>query len=127
MVVVSEIPGSAMMREYHVAFCERLGCNARSTHHTDQGCQFTSKSFTSILIENGIKISMDHKGRCFDNIFIERLWRSLKYEAVYYCRPETIKDLELCLDNYVLWYNNERLHQSLDYEIPKKVYFDMVI
>ena len=67
---------------------------------------------------------MDHKGRCFDNIFVERLWRTIKQEAVYYYCPETVDDLEKCLEEFVFWYNNHRLHQSLDYKTPAEVYFD---
>jgi putative transposase len=90
--------------------------------NTDQGSQFTSEIFTQLLKENNIQISMDHKGRCFDNIYVERLWRTLKQEAVYYYRPETAKDLELCLNNFVYWYNNQRLHQSLNYQTPAIIY-----
>jgi len=67
---------------------------------------------------------MDHKGRCFDNIFVERLWRTLKQEVVYYYRPETIRDLELKIEEFVFWYNNERLHQSLKYQTPASLYLD---
>jgi len=91
--------------------------------NTDQGCQFTSEGFTEILCREGIKISMDHKGRCFDNIFVERLWRTLKQEAIYYYRPETIKELEVCLKDFVVWYNHERVHQSLKYKTPASLYF----
>lgn len=66
---------------------------------------------------------MDHKGRCFDNIFVERLWRTVKQEAIYYYRPENISDLESVLDKFVVWYNNERRHQSLNYMIPAEVYY----
>jgi putative transposase len=90
--------------------------------NTDQGCQFTSSGFTQILETLHIKISMDHKGRCFDNIFVERLWRTVKQEAIYYYRPETVRELEICLKNFVLWYNNERVHQSLEYKTPVAVY-----
>lgn len=90
--------------------------------NTDQGSQFTSDDFIKVLQQNNIRISMDHKGRCFDNIFIERLWRTIKYEAVYYYRPETVKDLESCLQKFVFWYNTQRLHQSLNYQTPASVY-----
>jgi putative transposase len=90
--------------------------------NTDQGSQFTSNDFVNILIEKKIAISMDHQGRCFDNIFVERLWRTVKQEAVYYYRPETIGELEKVLDKFVLWYNNERRHQSLNYKIPGEIY-----
>lgn len=90
--------------------------------NTDQGSQFTSHDFTSILLENDVKISMDHKGRCFDNIYVERLWRTLKQESIYYYRPDDIQELEMCINEFVLWYNNERIHQSLDYKTPKHMY-----
>jgi len=90
--------------------------------NTDQGVQFTSTNFVAELIKHDVQISMDHKGRCFDNIFVERLWRTVKQEAVYFYRPETIPDLEKCLSDFVLWYNNKRLHQSLSYRTPSAVY-----
>jgi putative transposase len=90
--------------------------------NTDQGVQFTSAQFVGELTKHNIQISMDHKGRCFDNIFVERLWRTIKQEAVYFYRPETVADLEKCLNNFVIWYNNKRLHQSLNYRTPSSVY-----
>ena len=92
--------------------------------NTDQGSQFTSNDFVNTLKKVNVQISMDHKGRCFDNIVVERLWRTLKQEAIYYYRPETISDLDKCINEFVLWYNNERLHQSLDYKTPKHVYMN---
>ena len=94
-----------------------------SIFNTDQGSQFTSNDFINLLKANKIQISMDHKGRCFDNIYVERLWRTLKQEAIYYYRPETINELWSCLEKFVLWYNTQRLHQSLDYYTPESVYF----
>jgi putative transposase len=93
--------------------------------NTDQGSQFTSNEFTALLIRYGIRISMDHKGRCFDNIYVERLWRTVKQEAIYYYRPENIAELEKVLNEFVVWYNNERNHQSLQYKKPAQVYYDM--
>ncbi len=90
--------------------------------NTDQGSQFTSNDFIDTLQNHDVKISMDHKGRCFDNIFVERLWRTLKQEAIYYYRPETILELEKCIHEFVVWYNEERLHQSLNYKTPSSVY-----
>ena len=92
--------------------------------NSDQGSQFTSLDFINELTMHGIKISMDHKGRCFDNIYVERLWRTLKQEAIYYYRPETVRDLEKCLSDFVFWYNNKRLHQSLNYRTPGSVYLN---
>lgn len=90
--------------------------------NSDQGSQFTSNDFVKILQNNQIKISMDGKGRCFDNIFVERLWRTIKQEDVYYQRYETVAEAKKCLGEFILWYNYERLHQSLDYRTPHQVY-----
>ena len=90
--------------------------------NTDQGSQFTSEVFINTLIGNGIEISMDGKGRALDNIFIERLWRSVKYENVYLNVYENGLSLWKGLDQYFQFYNHERLHQSLDYHTPKQKY-----
>lgn len=90
--------------------------------NTDQGSQFTSKAFIGILKENTIKISMDGKGRALDNIFIERFWRSLKYEHIYLKQPQNCKELYEGLEEYFDYYNNKRPHQSLDYSTPCIVY-----
>ena len=90
--------------------------------NTDQGSQFTSHEFTNRLLLDEIKISMDGKGRAFDNIFIERLWRSVKYENVYPNSYDTCHDARKGISSYFEFYNNERLHQSLDYETPVSVY-----
>lgn len=91
--------------------------------NTDQGSQFTSKSFTSRLLKDEIQISMDGRGRALDNIFVERLWRSVKYENVYLNDYQSVKDLRLGLNDYFTFYNHERLHQSLDYRTPFEVHF----
>lgn len=90
--------------------------------NTDQGSQYTSDKFTDILKDRNIKISMDHKGRCFDNIFMERFWRTLKQECIYYYRPENILELEICLNRFIPWYNNKRRHQNLNYLRPCDLY-----
>ena len=90
--------------------------------NTDQGSQFTSNDFTGLLIKYAIEISMDGRGRALDNIFVERLWRSLKYEMIYLREFKTIKELKKAIDEYFIFYNNERLHQSLGYETPASVY-----
>ena len=90
--------------------------------NTDQGSQFTSEVFIKTLIDNGIKISMDGKGRALDNIFIERFWRSVKYENIYLNVYENGLSLWEGLKKYFLFYNNKRLHQSLDYKTPKEKY-----
>lgn len=91
--------------------------------NTDQGSQFTSHAFTSCLLDNAIKISMDGKGRAMDNIFIERLWRSVKYEEVYLHDYETVLDAVKGIGSYFGFYNHERFHQSLNYETPATWYF----
>lgn len=91
--------------------------------NSDQGGQFTARSFTSILEAEGVRVSMDGRGRSLDNIFIERLWRSLKYEDIYLKDYHTVPDLEKGLQNYFNFYNFERPHQSLDYHTPSEVHF----
>ncbi len=99
-----------------------LGCP--EIFNTDQGTQFTSESHTNRLTANQIKISMDSRGRAIDNVFIERLWRSLKYEYVYLNAPETGKELYYGLYDYFNFYNNERPHQSLGYQVPSAVHYE---
>ncbi len=105
------------------ALDEALSLGCPEIFNTDQGTQFTSESHTSRLNANKIKISMDGKGRALDNIFIERLWRSLKYEYVYLHAPETGKELYHGLYDYFNFYNNERPHQSLGYQVPSTVHY----
>ncbi len=93
--------------------------------NTDQGSQFTSTIFIDTLKKNEIQISMDGKGRALDNIFIERFWRSVKYENVYLNVYEDGVSLYHGLKDYFEFYNQERLHQSLDYQTPNKIYFGM--
>ena len=90
--------------------------------NTDQGSQFTSLEFTGRLEQDGIQISMDGRGRVFDNIFIERLWRSVKYEEVYLHQYQTVSEARVLLTKYFLFYNMERLHESLGYQTPYQVY-----
>ena len=90
--------------------------------NTDQGRQFTSKEFTSTLEKENIRISMDGRGRVFDNIFVERLWRSVKYEEVYLQQYQTVHDARNGLTNYFIFYNMERLHESLGYRTPYEIY-----
>lgn len=93
--------------------------------NTDQGSQFTSNKFTSLLLDKGIQISMDGRGRALDNVFVERLWRSLKYECVYIHDFETIQETIEKLRRYFWYYNNERPHQALNYKTPTEIYFGM--
>jgi putative transposase len=90
--------------------------------NTDQGSQFTSTDFTDTQLKAGVQISMDGKGRVFDNIFIERLWRSVKVEEVYLRDYQTIVEAQYYLSRYFEFYNNERLHQALGYRSPAEVY-----
>lgn len=90
--------------------------------NTDQGSQFTASAFTGVLIAQGIPISMDGRGRALDNVFIERLWRSVKYEDIYLNGYEAIPDLVHGLTKYFAYYNEERPHQSLGYQTPAAVY-----
>ena len=91
--------------------------------NTDQGSQFTSKAFTSMLKENGIKISMDGRGRWMDNVFIERLWRSIKYEEIYLKAYETVTEAKSQIEAWFKYYNRHRRHQSLDRKTPNNVYY----
>jgi putative transposase len=104
------------------ALKEALKYGTPEIFNTDQGSQFTSAEFTSVLKEHGIQISMDGRGRALDNIFVERLWRSVKYENVYLKGYETIPDTEAGLREYFNFYNMQRHHQSLDYKTPWLVY-----
>ena len=90
--------------------------------NTDQGSQFTSDDFTEVLLEAGIQVSMDGKGRTFDNIFVERLWRTVKVEEVYLRDYQTVTEAAYNLGRYFDFYNNDRLHQSLGYHSPAEVY-----
>jgi len=95
--------------------------------NTDQGSQYTSDEFTGVLTEKEIWISMDGKGRALDNIFVERLWRTVKYEEIYLNDYENLADLKKALTKYFLFYNYERKHQSLGYKTPAEVYYNEVV
>jgi len=92
--------------------------------NTNQGSEFTADLFVEVLLSNGIQPSLDGKGRAIDNIFVERLWRSVKYEDIYLKSYEDGWQLEKGMDSYFRFYNQERPHQSLNYQTPKKVYKD---
>jgi len=104
------------------ALNEALDLSQCEIFNTDQGSQFTTQRFTKPLLERGIQVSMDGRGRALDNIFVERLWRSVKYEKVYLNDFETVKEVHLGLKDYFDFYNHRRLHQSLDYRTPAEVY-----
>lgn len=110
-----------------VDFCmealdEALKQGVPEIFNTDQGSQFTSLSFTKILLDQGIQISMDSKGRALDNIFVERLWRSVKYENLYIYDYQDGFQLHRGLTRYFGFYNQERIHESLEYRTPREVH-----
>ena len=99
-----------------------LGKGRPEVFNTDQGAQFTSDAFTQTLRERGIRVSMDGKGRYLDNIFVERLWRSIKYEEVYLKAYQTVAEARVGINAYLEFYNRRRPHQSLGYRTPAQVY-----
>lgn len=101
---------------------EALSYGRPDIFNNDQGPQFTSTEFTQKLLDANIRISMDGRGRVFDNIFIERLWRTVKYGNIYINEYQTITDVRQGLKTYFNFYNTERLHQSLEYQTPWEVY-----
>ena len=111
------------------AFCiealqKALTIGTPDIHNSDQGAQMTAEAYLSILESNpNIRISMDAKGRCFDNIFIERFWRSLKYEDVYIKEYQSPRDARNSITAYIEFYNYRRFHQSLNYKKPAEIYF----
>ena len=98
--------------------------NSCDIFNTDQGSQFTSNDFTQLLLSRGIKLSMDGRGRALDNIFVERLWRSVKYECVYINAFETVLEAKKKIKDYFKFYNHVRPHQSLGYKTPAEIYFE---
>lgn len=121
------VVGWAVSITLDVEFCVEalhaaLDLSKPEIFNSDQGSQFTSKSFTGVLEAHGVTISMDGKGRAFDNIFVERLWRSVKYEEVYLKEYQSVRDAVRSLREYFRFYNLERPHQSLGYQTPHKVY-----
>ena len=111
-------------------FCLDALEQAMATHgtpaimNTDQGSQFTSLAFTRCLSDNGIQISMDGKGAWRDNVFVERLWRTVKYEHVYLHAYESTSDAKLKIASYFNFYNQRRPHSTLDRKTPDQVYFN---
>ena len=101
---------------------EALGKGRPEIFNTDQGAQFTSEAFTGLLLEQGIQVSMDGKGRYQDNIFVERLWRSVKYEEVYLKAYQTVAEARVGINAYLEFYNQQRPHQALGYRTPAEVY-----
>ena len=111
------------------AFCVETLEEALAKHgkpkifNTDHGSQFTGAAFTSLLIKNGIAISMDGKGAWRDNVFVERLWRSVKYEEVYLRAYDSVSEARKSIGRYLDFYNGRRPHSSLDRRTPDQVYF----
>jgi putative transposase len=111
------------------AFCIEALEDALARHgrpeifNTDQGSQFTSSGFTDVLVKNGIAISMDGKGSWRDNVFVERLWRSIKYEEVYLRAYDTVSEARASIGRYLTFYNGRRPHSSLDRQTPDQAYF----
>ncbi len=122
--VISWELSTSMESDFCVSALERALRRGRpQIFNTDQGSQFTSDAFTRPLLSASIDISMDGRGRALDNVFIERLWRSVKYEDIYlrdYADPDEVHD---GLDRYLTFYNSGRPHQSLSYRTPAEVYF----
>ena len=112
-----------------VAFCLEALEEALARHgrpeifNTDQGAQFTSHDFTDVLLKAGIAISMDGKGSWRDNVFVERLWRSIKYEEVYLRAYDTVGEARASIGRYLAFYNGRRPHSSLDRQTPDQAYF----
>jgi putative transposase len=112
------------------AFCVEALEEALAKHgrpeifNTDQGSQFTSTDFTDVLIGNGIKISMDGKGAWRDNVFVERIWKSVKYEEVYLHAYDTVQEARASIGRYLTFYNTRRPHSSLDRKTPDHAYFN---
>jgi len=105
------------------AALEALTIAVPSIVNSDQGVQFTDQKYIGIWDEAQTKISMDHRGRCFDNIFTERFWRTLKYGEVYLKDYQSVWEAEKSIGAYITRYNNDYLHESLDYKTPAEVYF----
>jgi putative transposase len=101
---------------------EALSSVVPGIFNTDQGSQFTSEAFTSVLSNRGVQISMDSAGSYMDNVFVERLWRSVKYEEVYLKVYESVAEARAGIGAYLNFYNNERPHQALDYRTPAQVF-----
>jgi len=101
-----------------------LGCGKCDIFNTDQGSQFTSKDFVGLLLSHDISVSMDGRGRALDNIFIERLWRSIKYECIYIHSLANVAEARAAIENYFKFYNYQRPHQALGYKTPAEVHLN---
>jgi putative transposase len=108
-----------------LGFVDNCGLPVPDITNSDQGSHFTSQAYIEILEQAGIQISMDGRGRYLDNIFTERLWRTVKYENVFPSSYQNLEDAEQGLTKYLQFYNNKRRHQSLDNRTPAQVYFNI--
>jgi putative transposase len=106
-----------------VALRQALAQGRPEIFNTDQGAQFTATEFTDLVQAAGVRVSMDGRGRALDNIFVERLWRTVKYEDIYLNDYASVPALERGLASYFRFYNQERLHQSLNYRTPAEVHY----
>jgi putative transposase len=123
--VVSWCLSSTMESEFCIEALEAaLSIATPEISNTDQGSQFTDKKFVNLLQTSEVAVSMDGRGRCMDNIFTERLWRSVKYENVYLNSYNDVNDADAGIATYFDFYNNKRRHQSLDYQTPASIYFN---
>jgi len=110
--------------DFCVSLLERALAHQRpEILNTDQGVQFTSAQFQTPLLAAQVRLSMDGRGRAFDNIFVERLWRTVKYEEVYLKDYRNVPEARTSLDLYFPFYNDQRIHQALDYRTPQSVHF----
>ncbi len=126
--VVSWSLGNTMEAGFCVECLDRALSNGKpEIFNTDQGSQYTSEVFTGLLKANGIQISMDGRGRVFDNIFVERLWRSVKYEEVYLKGYSSVPEARAGLTSYLKHYNEIRIHEGLGYKTPAEVYSNGIL
>lgn len=124
------VVGFALSNHPDVALCQAALDDALSRgnkpeiHNSDQGSTYTAQSYTSMLTDHDIRISMDGRGRCMDNIFTERLWRTVKYENVFIMGYKGVEAARTGLRDYFTFYNTKRPHQALDYKTPSDIYFN---
>lgn len=125
--LADSLENSFVLRALHEALCFMADCGLGlpGICNSDQGSHFTSEAYLGLLEQAGIRISMDGRGRCLDNIFTERLWRSVKYENVFLSSYQNIQEAQAGLTDYFQFYNHKRRHQSLDYRTPASVYFGL--
>lgn len=126
--VISWELSTTLEADFCVSSLERaLSTGTPEIFNSDQGCQYTSAEFTGKLLSAGVAISMDGKGRAFDNIFTERLWRTVKYEEVFLKEYLSMAEAREELGRFFEWYNEERPHQSLGYQTPDELYYGRVL